>query len=829
MQTILSEEELYDMGLEPPYLEDGEIYMSYYSNPVGYTSITIPENGTRLPVFPVMGPTVPFPGQILQLSAYTQFERKTVMEAFSSGAPLFLGVSTDQCLSQDMSIPITERVCEFGVVAKVVEVNADREENMLLVSLLCGQLAKIDVKNTLKLKKPKPFEAFLLPAETLSPEPSSRMHPRLFDIYIKMKVYLEELGGPYCMVLLKLMRLCKKYSDELLVNFIALHSPCERLIKYSLLTLSFEAKLETLDMSIEDAISEIGIRKEVASKTSEQISQQQRDNFLRHQMEAIKCELGENYEENTDISELSRRAEQMKWDDGTMRYFQKELKKMERFNISMPEYSIQYNYLDMLLNLPWHRYSNPKFTLTEVRATLDEDHYGLEKVKERIIEHMAVHKLRGDMKAPILCLAGAPGVGKTSLGKSIAKALGRDYYRISLGGVSDEAEIRGHRRTYVGAMPGRIMTALSKCENGNPVILLDEIDKIGKGLKGDPAQALLEVLDPEQNSTFHDNYIDLDYDLSNVFFIATANTLADVSGPLLDRMEVIELSGYVLEEKVEIALQHLLPKNLKVNGFEEKEVEFTKEAVKTLVESYTRESGVRSLEKKIKAVLRKIACLKVDGMEYPRQVTPEIIRSLLGKEEIYREAYEDNSYSGVVTGLAWTAAGGEVLFIETSISKGKGDKLTLTGNLGNVMKESASLALEYLRSHPQQIGLTADDFKDKDVHLHVPEGAVPKDGPSAGITMTVSIASALTQRKVKEKLAMTGEMTLRGKVLPVGGIKEKILAARRAGIKEIILSSQNRKDVDEIPDKYIEGLVFKYVDHVSEVLAHSLLEEKADH
>ena len=461
--------------------------------------------------------------------------------------------------------------------------------------------------------------------------------------------------------------------------------------------------------------------------------------------------------------------------------------------------------------------------LTDITVAIDKiDKIGLDKVKERIIEQMAVVKLRKDMKAPIICLYGPPGVGKTSLGKSVADALGREYTRISLGGLHDEAEIRGHRRTYIGAMPGRIMAALEKCGTGNPVFVLDEIDKIGSDFKGDPSTALLEVLDPEQNNKFHDNYIDCDYDLSKILFIATANDLSTISRPLLDRMEIIEIDGYIPEEKIEIARRHLVAKSLEEHGFPSDEITFRRDALAYIVERYTRESGVRQLEKRIAKILRKIARLKASDKDYPRIVTLKNVKEFLGKEEVNPDSYESNEFLGVVTGLAWTQVGGEILFIESSLSEGKGEKLTLTGNLGAVMKESAVIALQYLKAHARQLGIGPKKFSEMDVHVHVPEGAIPKDGPSAGITMVTSLASSFTGRKVRSKVAMTGEITLRGKVLPVGGIKEKILAAKRAGITDIVLCEENRKDIEEISDRYLEGLTFHYVSKIEEVLDFAL-------
>ena len=569
----------------------------------------------------------------------------------------------------------------------------------------------------------------------------------------------------------------------------------------------------------------IDLKASIQLRTREDLSQQQREHFLQQQIRTIQEELGTN---DDDIPELERRAKEKKWDENTQKHFDKELKKLERLNQQSPDYSTQYAYLDTMLNLPWNEYTTDNFNLKKVEAKLNRDHYGLENVKDRILEHLSVLKLRGDLKAPIICLYGPPGVGKTSLGRSIAEALHRKYERISLGGLHDEAEIRGHRRTYIGAMPGRIVEAMMKCNSCNPVIVLDEIDKVGQDFKGDPASALLEVLDPEQNGHFHDNYLDVDYDLSKVLFIATANNLSTIPRPLLDRMEVIELSGYITEEKIEIAKRHLIPRELENTGLSTlpAKPKFNKATIEKIIEQYTRESGVRQLEKQINKAMRKLAYKRqLDGTELSQKVTPELLEDLLGKPPFYRDIYQGNNYAGVVTGLAWTSVGGEILFIETSLSKGKGSKLTLTGNLGDVMKESAILALEYVKAHAETLGIDYRIFDNWNIHIHVPEGATPKDGPSAGITIATSIASALTQRKVRKNTAMTGEITLRGKVLPVGGIKEKILAAKRAGITDIVLCQENEKDILEIPDMYLTGVKFHYVENVQDVWNFALTKE----
>ncbi len=610
-----------------------------------------------------------------------------------------------------------------------------------------------------------------------------------------------------------------------LLNFIICNSPISIEEKQKLLEESEIKKrgAELLHM-LDTAYQMLQLKVDIQERTREDITRQQRDQFLQQQLKAIKEELGDVPEES-DEAELLAKAETMKWSKEIAEHFSKELKKLGRFMASTPEYGIQYTYLNTLLSLPWDNKNESTVDLIKVEEILNRDHFGLEKIKDRILEQVAVMKLRGDMKAPILCLYGPPGVGKTSLGKSIAESLGREYARISLGGMHDEAEIRGHRRTYIGAMPGRIIAALEKTKSNNPVIVLDEIDKISKDFKGDPSAALLEALDPEQNSHFHDNYIDVDYDLSDILFIATANTIDSISAPLLDRMELIEVSGYIAEEKVEIAKRHLLPKALADLGFEKDDVKISDGGMRYIIDHYTRESGVRQLDKAVRKLLRRLARLKASGKTLPKLIETNEVKDFLGKEEHVHELYEGNDYIGVVTGLAWTASGGEILFIESSLSKGKGEKLTLTGNLGDVMKESATIALQYIKSHVEELGIDPSTLSEYDIHIHVPEGATPKDGPSAGITMVTSLVSSFTGKKVRDRLAMTGEMTLRGKVLPVGGIKEKILAAKRAGISDIVLSKENMQDVEEIENIYLNGVKFHYVSNIAEVLDIAILKD----
>ncbi len=598
-----------------------------------------------------------------------------------------------------------------------------------------------------------------------------------------------------------------------------------------LATDSIKQRLFKLLKILSREIQLLNLLQNIRMKTHEDLNAQQRDYFLHQQIKNIQEELGDE-DHSPEKKELVDKAKKKKWSEETAKVFQKELEKLDTLNPQSPDYSVQMNYLQTMVSLPWNEYTKDDLDLTRARKVLDRDHYGMEKVKERILEYIAVLQLKGNLKSPILCLYGPPGVGKTSLGKSIAEALKRRYVRISLGGLHDEAEIRGHRRTYIGAMPGRIIKNMQKAGSSNPVFILDEIDKVTQAnVNGDPSSALLEVLDPEQNNAFHDNYLDVDYDLSHVMFIATANDLNTIPRPLLDRMEIIELSGYITEEKVEIARHHLIPRELSNNGLDKvrPKISFTKKALEQIIENYTRESGVRQLEKQVNKALRKMAYGKaLNGKLEYHSVTPDKLEDLLGKQPFYRDVYQGNDYAGVVTGLAWTSVGGEILFIETSLSRGKGSKLTLTGNLGDVMKESAVIALEYVKAHADSLGIDYRIFEQWNIHIHVPEGATPKDGPSAGITIATSIASAVTQRKVRKDTAMTGEITLRGKVLPVGGIKEKILAAKRAGITDIVMCRENKKDIDEIPEKYRAGVTFHYVENVQDVWDFALTDEIVD-
>lgn len=616
--------------------------------------------------------------------------------------------------------------------------------------------------------------------------------------------------------------------NENCINFLCTNLPIsiadrETLIKHDTL----KGRLLELISIINRELQLLDLKLKIQDQTRQALDNEQRQYFLRQQMTSIRKELGgENAP--VDVQRLMNLASEKKWSEETRTMFEEELHKLEAMQPHSPDYQMQVNYLQQVVKLPWGEYTTDNLSLKNAERTLNQDHYGMEKVKERILEYISVISLRGQLSSPILCLYGPPGVGKTSLGKSIAAALKRKYVRVSLGGVHDESEVRGHRRTYIGAMPGRIIKALEKAGSSNPVFVLDEIDKLGRQSNhGDPSSALLEVLDPEQNSAFHDNYIDMDYDLSKVLFVATANDIAGIPEPLRDRMEMIEVSGYITEEKIEIAKRHLIPKRIRENGLEHYNLKFRKDAIEMLIERYTRESGVRQLEKQIDKLLRKIA-YKVALVGIPPfvSITKEAVEELLGNPPFYRDIYQGNSHAGVVTGLAWTSVGGEILFIETSVSKGKAGSLTITGNLGDVMKESATIAMEYVKAHADVLGIDYRVFAKWNVHIHVPEGATPKDGPSAGITIATSIASAFTQRKVRKNVAMTGEITLRGKVLPVGGIKEKILAAKRAGITDIMLCSANEKDILEIPEVYRKGITFHYVETVKDVWDFALTDEK---
>jgi ATP-dependent Lon protease len=611
-------------------------------------------------------------------------------------------------------------------------------------------------------------------------------------------------------------------QESFLLHFIASNINAKLLDKQNLLEENDVKKRgEKLLQLLQSELQLVELKNEITNKTRGELDKQQREYFLQQQLKSIKDELGGDPNER-EVRDLQKRAEGMKWPDTARDLFQKNIQKLERMHPSTPDYSVIYNHLDLMLDLPWETYTPDNYDLKNAQAVLDNDHYGMEKIKERIIEYLAVLKLKGDMKSPILCFVGPPGIGKTSLGRSIANAINRKYVRLSLGGLHDESEIRGHRKTYIGAMPGRIVQSLRKVKSANPVFILDEIDKIGRDQRGDPSSALLEVLDPEQNSSFYDNYLEMEFDLSKVLFVATANSLADIQPALRDRLEIIQLSGYSIEEKTEIAKRHLIPKQKELHGLVKTPLKFNDKVLQQIIQDYTRESGVRELDRLLASIMRNTAKDVAMEHEVAPNITQEKVIDILGKSRFSNDVYQKGLPAGVAVGLAWTSVGGEILFIETNISKGKGG-FTITGNLGNVMKESASTALSFLKAHASEYNIPYELFDESNIHIHVPEGAVPKDGPSAGITMLTALTSVFTKRKVKPYLAMTGEITLRGQVLPVGGIKEKILAAKRAGVKEIILCQQNEKDIEEINPAFIRGIKFNYVTEMSEVLELALM------
>lgn len=723
--------------------------------------------------------------------------------------------------------PNFEDLVTTGTIAEVVRVIEVNDE--LMTVILQGKVRA----ELLSLLAKEPFLSGIYEVKPEEqPSPSDMEYKALTSMIketiIKQMMLLGEAPKPFISSVMKMTR------EESIVNFacVYLSQAIEGKIAFLMMD-SLKQRAYQIQKLANQAVTMAELRHEINMRTKNDMDKQQKEYFLQQQMRIIKEELSGN--EEGDFIELEEKSKKKKWSKEVNAVFEKELSKLQRMMPQSPDYSIQVQYLETFLELPWDEKTSDNFNLNNAQRVLDRDHFGLDKVKERIIEHLAVLKLKGDMRSPIICLYGPPGVGKTSLGKSIADALNRKYVRISLGGLHDEAEIRGHRRTYIGAMPGRIIKGFIKAGSSNPVFVLDEIDKLASDYKGDPSSALLEVLDPEQNSTFHDNYLDVDYDLSKALFIATANNIGDIPAPLRDRMEMIEVSGYIQEEKMEIGARHLLPKELDNHGLDKSHVRIGRRTIGAIIENYTRESGVRQLEKKIAAVLRKVAykvAVEMDSKEgaltLPLTVSPKDLKEYLGSPIFISEQYEGNKHAGVVTGLAWTSVGGEILLIESAISPAKNGKMTITGNLGDVMKESAILALEYIKSHAAQYDIPVELFDQWNVHIHVPEGAIPKDGPSAGITLVTSLISTFTQRKVNKNIAMTGEITLRGKVLPVGGIKEKILAAKRYGIKSIILCEENRKDIEEIKEDYISGLEFFYVSDIKEVIELALSDRKVD-
>ena len=759
--------------------------------------------------------TVLFPGVVIPITVGRDRSIRLIKEAHAEGHRI--GVVSQK--NDDIEVPRGEDLNQIGTVARVMKMlkMPDGTNTVILQGQKRFKWTEISQEEPYLKAKVVEYDAEALPPKDAE---HKAMMESLKDLALEIIQLSPNIPSEAGFAI--------KNIDSLtfLVNFIGsnMNAPVEE--KQGLLEIAgIKARANKVLELLHKERQMLSLKRDIQTKVKGELDQQQREYFLHQQMKQIQEELGSNPLAQ-EIAERRAKAEHMDWPEHASEAFFKELTKLERMNPQSAEYSVQANYLDLMLDLPWRHKTDDNFDLKHAQEVLDEDHYGLEKVKERIIEHLAVLKLKGDLKAPIICLYGPPGVGKTSLGKSIAKALGREYVRMSLGGLRDEAEIRGHRRTYIGAMPGRILQNLKKAKASNPLFVLDEIDKLGRDHHGDPSSAMLEVLDPEQNSTFHDNYLDLDYDLSNVMFLATCNSLATIQPALRDRMEIIEVTGYTVEEKVQIAKRHLAPKHLEDTGLNRNQIKVPIKTLEAVVEQYTNESGVRGLDKRIGKIIRNRAKEIALEEAFEVEVTPEQLPDILGPSR-ERDRYQGNDAAGVVTGLAWTPNGGDILFIETSLTPGKG-RLTLTGNLGDVMKESAVIALEYLKAHAEDIELEPAVFDRWNVHLHVPQGAIPKDGPSAGITMITALASAFTQRKIRRAIALTGEITLRGQVLPVGGIKEKILAAKRAGIKEIILCARNEQDIKEIDARYLKGMRFTYVNDMMEVLDRALLKEKVD-
>jgi ATP-dependent Lon protease len=770
----------------------------------------IPES---LPILPLRN-TVLFPGVIIPITVGREKSIRLIREAYKTTK--IIGAISQK--DPEIENPVMGDLYQVGTIAQIIKILEMPDGS---TSVIIQGKKRFQVK---ELISEEPYlRVTAIPLEEELPKPSDTTYEAIVGSLKDVSLRIIKLSAnipPEASFAVKNIE-----SSTFLINFICSNSDADLKEKQKLLEISKLKKRATMLLEfLSKELQMLELKIDIQSKVKTELDQQQREFLLHQQMKTIQNELGGSPLDK-EVEELKKKALKKKWSKEVKKVFDQEIEKFQRMNPASAEYSVQLNYIHLMIELPWNEFTKDDFDLNRAQKILDKDHFGMEDVKNRILEHLAVLKLKGDLKSPILCLYGPPGVGKTSLGKSIATALKRKYVRMSLGGLHDESEIRGHRRTYIGSMPGRILQNLKKVKSSNPVFVLDEIDKVGRDVHGDPASALLEVLDPEQNNTFHDNYLDIDYDLSKVMFIATANTLNTIHPALRDRMEIIHVSGYIVEEKIEIAKRHLVPKQLENHGINKTHVVFSAPVLEHIIESYTRESGVRELDKKIARVARHIARKVAFDEKFKVRLTKNDIRQILGPTEFNKDIYQGNEFAGVVTGLAWTAAGGEILFVETSLSKGEG-KLTITGNLGDVMKESALLALEYLKSHSGALGIRPEVFSKWNVHLHVPEGAIPKDGPSAGITMITSMASAFTQRKVKKEIAMTGEITLRGKVLPVGGIKEKIVAARRANLKEIILSDDNRKNIEEINEMYLKGLKFHYVKTIQQVLELALLDEK---
>ena len=758
--------------------------------------------------------TVLFPGIILPITVGRKKSLKLIRECHEENK--FFG-----CISQidpNIDNPKYKDLNKTGTFAKVIKI-LEMPDNTTTVIIQGRQKFSID-----KWTQEKPyFKAQVTAIKDFYPDDNDLKFDALANSLkdLSLKIIKLSVNIPTEAT----FAIKNIENNKFLVNFICSNTDINILEKQKLLEISniYERGTKLLEiLSLE--IQKLELKQDIQLKVKTDLDKQQREFILHQQLKTIQEELGGNPLEH-EIEELKKKGKKKKWDKKIAKTFNEEVEKLRRLNPASPEYSVQINYLETIVSLPWNEYTKDNFDLDYAQKVLDKDHFGLENVKERILEHLAVIKLKGDLKSPIICLYGPPGVGKTSLGKSIAKALNRKYVRMSLGGLHDESEIRGHRKTYIGAMPGRIIQNIKKADSANPVFILDEIDKVGQDFRGDPSSALLEVLDPEQNSTFHDNFLELDFDLSKVLFIATANNISSINPALRDRMEMIEVNGYVVEEKIEIAKRHLIPKQLENHGIKKTDVKLSNKIIESIISAYTKESGVRGLDKTIAKIARNIAKNIAFNKKYNKNLNNDDIINILGYPKFKKDIYEGNDYAGVVTGLAWTSVGGVILFVETSLNKGKG-KLTLTGNLGEVMKESAIIALQWIKAHAENYNINPKTFDKWDIHVHFPEGATPKDGPSAGITLVTSLLSAITRRKVKRNIAMTGEITLRGKVLPVGGIKEKILAAKRANIKEIIISEDNKKDILEINEKYIKGLKFYYVNDISEVVNYALLKQK---
>ncbi len=756
--------------------------------------------------------TVLFPGIVIPITVGRDRSIKAINKAYEEGKVIAVLSQKDS----EVEEPYTKDLYEIGTIARILKLL--RMPDGTITAILQGRRRF----SLIEILREMPFlEGKVETLDYIEPENKLEFEALVSSILDLAKQIIELSPNIPSEAMVMLRNIS---NTSFLLNFIASNMGAKIPVKQRILEISnLREKANLVLEQLNSELQLLELKDKIENKVRVDIEKQQRDYFLNQQLKTIQEELGQNPQE-AEVGNLLDRAKKKKWAKEVDEVFHKEVNRLRRMNPQVAEYSVQMNYLELLLDLPWDEYTKDNFNLKRVKEVLDKDHFGLEKVKERILEHLAVLKLKGDMKAPILCLVGPPGVGKTSLGRSISKALKRKFIRMSLGGLHDESEIRGHRKTYIGAMPGRIIQSIRKAKASNPVFILDEIDKVGKDFRGDPSSALLEVLDPEQNSTFHDNYLELEYDLSKVLFIATANSLSTIQPALLDRMEIIEISGYSTEEKVEIAKRHLIPEQRKEHGLEAKHIKLKPNVITRIIQEYTRESGVRSLNRRIAGVMRNIAKKVAIEEEYSPTIKPGDLRGMLGPTRFSTDMYQEVSAPGVTVGLAWTQFGGDILFIESSLSKGKG-KLTLTGNLGDVMKESATTALSFIKAHSEKLGIDNTYFEENDIHLHVPEGAIPKDGPSAGITMLTALTSLLTRRPVKPFLAMTGEITLRGKVLPVGGIKEKLLAAKRAGMQEVILCKENKKHVEEVKAAYLSDLKIHYVADMEEVLEIALMDK----